>query len=457
MTARPVACDLLISNATLLTGPGEDIRAPGALAVKDGIILAAGPEARLLADYRAARRHDAEGGLVHAGFIDAHLHVTQHTARSVLPLMAGKPVTMGHWKAELRPEDEYASTALAGIELLKCGHTGFVDPGTAFEPDAVAAAAEAVGIRSWLTDPYVADRPGFLAERIPAFFSPGFLARWPKDPADALARIGGQLHRNREPATLARGYIGIYGEGTDSLDLHAAALEMARKKDVPFQKHLGYAPSVYRDLERELGQPLLEALAARGLIDRRVTFIHMNRLGDRDIALLADHGVRLVWCPGGQLAMIGEGGARGRMASAHRAGVPIGIASDIARGFNFDGLGSLAYLTGKAAGDPITAEEVFAMRSLGAAASIGAEAELGSLEAGKRADVVIRRPQSAEGFGMDVYLEQIVTAGRESIDCVFVAGRCVLKDGRPTEVDEAEIVAWAHESARAIAARIGLA
>jgi hypothetical protein len=45
---------------------------------------------------------------------------------------------MGHWKAELRPEDEHASASLASIDYLRCGFTGFVDPGTIFEPDAVA-------------------------------------------------------------------------------------------------------------------------------------------------------------------------------------------------------------------------------------------------------------------------------------------------------------------------------
>lgn len=457
MIAKPTDCDLLVSNAVLLTGRGKEIVEAGAIAVKDQTILTAGPEAQVLADYAAKHRHDAGGGVVHAGFIDAHLHVTQHSARSVLPRMEGTSITMGHWKGELRPEDETASTALAAVELLKCGYTGFIDPGTTFEPDAVASAAEAVGIRAWVTDPYVADRAAFLAERIPAFFSPTFLARWPKDTEEALSRLGGQLHRNREPHALVRGYIGLYGEGTDSLDLHAAALQMAREQGVQFQKHLGYAPAVYRDLESELGQPVVEALAAHGLIDDRVTFIHMNLLSDRDVALLAEAGTKLVWCPGGQLAMIGSGGARGRMASAHRAGIQVGIASDIARGFNFDTLGTLAYLTAKAAGDPITPDEVFYMRSLGAAASAGAEAELGSLEAGKRADFVIRRPQGAEAIGLDPCLEHIVTAGRDTVDCVFVAGRCVLQNGKATQVDEGEAIARAHESARAIAMRIKLA
>lgn len=441
----------------LLTGCDRaQIVDPGAIAIKDGMILAAGDEAGILHDYAATETIDAGGAVVHAGFIDAHLHSTQHSARSVLPLMEGTAITMGHWKAELRPEDEKSSAALAALELLRCGYTGFVDPGTAFEPDAVAEVALEIGIRAWVTDPYIADRASFLAERIPAFFSPSFLTRWPKNHADALSRLGKQLFRNRAPETLVRGYIGLYGEGSDSLALHATALEMARNNAVQFQKHLGYSPDVYRDLSRELGKPVVEALGDRDLIDDRVTLIHMNLLSDSEIGLLAERAARLVWCPGGQLAMIGKGGARGRMATAHRAGIQVGIASDIPRGFNFDGLGTLAFLTGKASGDPVEARDVFLMRTLGAAASIGAEAELGSLEAGKTADFVIRRPQSAEALGFDPYLEQAVAAGRDTIDRVYVAGRCVLKDGMPTRADAPEIVARAHQSARAIATRIDL-
>ncbi|TGS89746.1 hypothetical protein EN820_54805, partial [bacterium M00.F.Ca.ET.177.01.1.1] len=110
-------------------------------------IVALDRQEKIFASYASDQLFDAAGGAVHPGFIDAHVHVSQYTARSVLPLMDGKPITMGHWKGELTPEDEYASARLAALNYLKCGYTGFVDPGTVFEPDAIGVVSDESGIR----------------------------------------------------------------------------------------------------------------------------------------------------------------------------------------------------------------------------------------------------------------------------------------------------------------------
>jgi cytosine/adenosine deaminase-related metal-dependent hydrolase len=456
MTAAPRDCDLVIRGAHVVTVDAAGATIPdGALAVDAARILALGPSARIESEYRGRDTIDAQGGVVHPGFIDAHIHVSQYTARSVLPRLDGTGLTMGHWKGELRPEDEYASALLAAVDYLKCGYTGFVDPGTIFAPDAVAAAAGEIGIRVWLTDPYVADRGHALAAHLSDLVSPSFLARWPKDTDEAARRIGGQLHRNRDPDGLVKAYIGLYGEGTDSEALMATALAAARSAGVRFQEHLGYLPSATRAREAALGRPLLAYLDERDLLGPEVTFIHMNAVRADEVALLAARGVRLVWCPYGQLQMIGRG-AEARMTALDRAGVAIGIGSDIPRAVRFDGLGTLALAAAAAAGEPIAPAALWRLRTRGAAASVGAEREVGSLEPGKRADIVIRTPGCAESFGFDHGLELAALAGRDSVRMVLVQGRIVMQEGHVLRVDEAAVVARAHASAHAIAGRMGL-
>jgi cytosine/adenosine deaminase-related metal-dependent hydrolase len=451
------ACDLVIHGAHVITVDAEEsVIADGALAIDHGRIVALGPSARIQADYRGRDAIDALGGVVHPGFIDAHIHVSQHTARSVLPRMTGTALTMGHWKGELRPEDEHASALLAAVDYLKCGYTSFVDPGTIFEPDAVAAAASEIGIRVWLTDPYVADLGRGVAEHLADLVSPSFLARWPKDTEDAARRIGSQLHRNRDADALVKAYVGLYGEGTDSEELMATALATARRAGVHFQEHLGYLPAAYRAREARLGRPLLAYFAEKDLLGPEVTFIHMNVVRADEVALLAARGVRVVWCPYGQLQMIGRE-AEPRMAALDRAGVAIGIGSDIPRAVRFDGLGTLALAAASAAGEPIAPAALWRLRTRGAAASVGADRDVGSLEPGKRADIVIRAPHGAESFGFDAALELAVLAGRDSVRMVLVNGRIVMQDGAVLRVDEAAVTARAHASSRAIAQRIGLA
>ncbi|MCT7378254.1 amidohydrolase family protein [Chelativorans salis] len=454
----PEPCDLVVHNASVFTMDAQDtVIAGGALAVRDGRILALGAGRSILARYSADEVIDAGGAALHPGFIDAHVHVSQYTARSVLPLMEGKPITMGHWKGALTPEDEQASALLAALDYLKCGYTGFVDPGTIFAPDAVAAVADQANIRIWLADPYIADRAASLAINLPELASESFLARWPSGLDEALGRLGSQLFRNRDRDGLVRAFIGLYGEATDSPELYQAALDLACASGVRLQEHLGYLPAFQLNRENILDQPLLTYLDGRGFLGPNVTFIHMNLIRKNEIALLADRGVRVVWCPYGQLQMLGRPGTQARMAALQRSGIPIGIASDIPRASAFDGLGTLALCASTAAGDPVAAKEVLRMRTSGAAATVGAEDEVGSLEVGKQADFVIRQPNEAIGFASDPALELAVIGGRHTIRSVFVAGRRTVDAGRVvTGIDEVAVTTQAHRSARAISARIGL-
>ncbi|RWC00358.1 MAG: hypothetical protein EOQ57_17360 [Mesorhizobium sp.] len=456
-TNEPQRCDLIVHNATILTVDADDhVVESGALAVRDGRIVALGRQEKIFASYTSDQLFDAAGGAVHPGFIDAHVHVSQYTARSVLPLMEGTSVTMGHWKGALTPQDEHASALLAALDYLQCGYTGFVDPGTVFEPDAVAAVADEAGIRIWLTDPYVADRGEALVADLPELVSESFLARWPRNTDEALKRLGSQLFRNRNPDGLVKAFVGLYGEATDSPELCQAALSVARDNGVRLQEHLGYLPAFQLKREKALGRPLLRWFEERGSLDSHVTFVHMNLVRDDEISLLGKYGVRVVWCPWGQLQMLGKEGTQARMADLHRAGVAVGIASDIPRVADFDALGTLAVSAAAASGRPAMPREVLRMRTLGAAATIGADGELGSLEVGKRADFVVRCASASVNFGFDPGLELAVIGGRRTVNAVFVGGRQIVDHGEILSLDDGAVIGAAHCSARALASRIGL-
>ncbi|MBL8699402.1 MAG: amidohydrolase family protein [Alphaproteobacteria bacterium] len=441
----------------LTVDAADTIIRDGAVAVRGCRIVGVGETTALRKRFVARETIDARGGVVHPGFIDAHIHVSQYTARSVLPRMAGTSITMGDWKGALRPEDEHASAALAAIDYLAGGTTGFVDPGTIFEPDAVAAVASETGIRIWLTDPYVADRGHALKEHLAELVSPTFLARWPRDLDDALSRVGSQLHRNRSSDGLVHAFIGLYGEATGSDALFAAALATARRSGVQLQQHLGYSPASFLTQERELGRPLLADYIDRHGIDRAVSFIHMNVVTRDDVLRLASAQVRVVWCPYGQLQMLAQPGAQCRQGELANAGVVLGLATDIPRVIDVGAIGSLAMAAGAALGTPLSPRLMMRMRTIGGAATVGATADVGSLEVGKRADIVLRRPAASEALGQDVSLETAALGTRAGVHLVVVNGAVVVRDGACGRVVSHDIVDRAHASVRSIATRIGLA
>lgn len=422
----------------------------GAIAYDDGRIVAIGPTAGVDRDFTGRSTIDAQGAVVRPGFIDAHIHVSQYTARSVLPRLGGGPLNMGHWKGEIRPEDEQASASLAAIDYLACGYTGFVDPGTIFEPDAVAQVADHTGIRIWLTDPYVADLGHRLGDKSPELISPSFLARWPTSTDEAAARIGRELRRNKEQG-LVRAFIGIYGENTESDELRSHAIRMARDANVQFQMHLGYTGAAYRAQTERLGMTPLADIAARCGLGPDLSFTHLNWVDDADARLVASAKPSLIWCPYGTLQMMGSGDARNRMAELERAGSAVALATDIPRAVDFDGIAGLAVGCAAACGQAPDPRRLLAMRTRHAASSVGASRLCGQLAIGLSADIVIEKP---DDLAVDPTWEAAVLSGRRTVRNVIVAGRRVFGDGQCLTVDGERIRAQAKASAQAILSRI---
>ena len=447
--------DLVIRHGHVLTvDAGDDEISDGAVAIDKGRIVAVGPTAVVDKAWKGQASIDALGGVVRPGSVDAHIHVSQYTSRSVLPRMGSGPINMGHWKAELRPEDEHASASLASIDYLRCGFTGFVDPGTIFEPDAVARVAGELGIRIWLTDPYVADQGRKLGEKNPELVAAQFLARWPASTEEAARRVGSQLWRNADEQGLVRAFIGIYGELTESDALRAHAFKIARANHVQFQQHLGYTPAAYRDQAEKLGcTPLAEIDCLHGLAPD-VTLVHMNDVAPDDETLLLTRQARLVWCPYGTLQAIGAAGARNRMSALSRKGARVAVATDIPRVMNFDALAGMAIGCGAATGSPLSPRQVLRMLTCDAAASVGAERMMGSIEVGKSADIVVHRPLD---LGVDPVWESSVFGGGQGIDRVLVAGRTLVENGHLTGADAAAIVAAVRRSIAGLLSRTGLA
>jgi cytosine/adenosine deaminase-related metal-dependent hydrolase len=461
MTAGPDRCDLILKGAQLLTlDPQRTVYRAGAVAIRGPIIVAVGPESEVLPRWRAPEVLDARGAIVHPGFIDAHLHINAHTCRGFFQGDSSRGGAAGpnyaDWKAALRPEDEQAAAALGCLELLRHGYTAFVEPGSAFEPDAVAAAAEAAGVRCSLADPYLWDDPSLL-DVIGGLKSASLFARVPPTRERALRLLGGQLHRNRDPEGLVHGHVALYGEGTASDELLRAAKTLADREGVVLDSHLGYDVDLAEAMEARLGRARFVHLAELGILGPNATFVHMNVIRDADVAPILASGLSTVWCPLPYLQKGTPLRLPTRIPELRRRGAPVALGTDSARQSTVGDALFLAVHLAAEVGQPILPEDVIEMATLGAARAAGLGGLVGSLEPGKRADLVVRQPDAVElGPGVDPAHQLVTIAHGPTADTVVVNGRVVLRGGRSTRLSEASVMAEAHASATRMAERLGL-
>lgn len=459
--SAPESCDLLIRNAYVLTMNAQRTTYPaGAIAVRGHSIVAVGPEAQVLKGWRAARVLDAQGAIVHPGFVDAHLHVNAQTCRGFFRGDASKGGGGGpsyaDWKAALRPEDEQAAAGLACIEMLRHGITTFVEPGSAFEPDAVAAATQAAGVRCSLADPYLWDDMS-LMDTIPGLRSDKLAARVPPDRDRCLKLLGGQLFRNRDRDGILHGHVALYGEGTASDELYRAAKALADREGVILNSHIGFDLDLAVAMEKHWRKPRFLHLAELGVIGPNTTFVHMNLIRDEEVEPIRASGLSIVWCP---LAYMSRGTPmreRTRIPDMKRRGVPVALGTDSARQSSGGDSGFLALHLAAEAGYAMVAEDVVEMQTLGGARAAGLGSIIGCLEPGKRADIVLRASALAElAPGVDPAHQLICVGHGPTADTVLVNGQIVLRNGRSTFVDESTIFAEARASVQRMSERLGL-
>ena len=460
---RPVErrpCDLLIRSGLVITMDSERrIYRSGAVAIADSRIVEVGRDADLSKRFDAKQTVHADGGIVHPGFIDAHNHIVHTSCRGVFGSIhdtSSSPVNFADWKAGVTEADEAAATALACLEMLRCGFTMFVEPGSLFSTAAGAEAVERVGLRALVAPTYLWDRRECF-DSMPALESQSLMARAPIDRARCLEQLDAELHRIRDPEALVRGYVFVYGVGTASAELLQAAHACARDNAVPLHLHAGYVPKeaeTYRNLN---GVSQLVHLRDLGVLDERTVVVHANALDDAEEVALGESGCQVVWCPTAFFSLGIGSRVRFKMAERLRQGVRVSLGTD----GSFDGTPGdtlqAAHFVAQSYADPVSAEALLEMQTVNAAAAAGLEAELGSLETGKRADVVVRSLAAAEAYPDNSPVHQLaLTMGSGSVETVLVNGEVVSRGGRSTRIDEQDVCQAVSTSVAERAQRLGV-
>src|SRR5262249_21125934 len=217
-----------------------------------------------------------------------------------------------------------------------------------------------------------------------------------------------------------------------------AAKECANGAGVVLTQHqcLDAADAAF-DRARFGADPLVH-LSRLGVLGENCSFMHMNALTEGDLDAVRSSNMTVVWHPGNFLYY--GIAAKGPSAAVElaRSGAPVALGADIAKAWTFTETSLIGYLVARMQGVELGAETLLAMLTRNGARAVGLASRIGTLEAGKRADLVIRRDDLPEALpGIDPVRQLALISRTKSVRTVLVDGRVVVEDGRSTTVDEA--------------------
>jgi 5-methylthioadenosine/S-adenosylhomocysteine deaminase len=386
---------------------------------------------------------DVSGLIVVPGLVQAHVHVCQTLFRGLaedLPLLAWLRERIWPLEAAHDPDSLRASARLGIAELLLGGTTAILDMGTVHHTDALFEVAGETGIRytggKALMDTGEGVPGGLLESTAVALRDSDRLANtWHE-------REGGRLRYAYAPRFVL----------TATYDLLRSVGARARANHMLVHTHASEQREETNLVRQRFGVPNIRLLANMGLAETNACLAHCVWPEPEELDILATGGASVVHCPSCNMKL-GSGAAP--IADYLERGVNVAIGADGAASNNrLDGWEELrlAGLLGKFRDGPaaLPAVDVFELATLGGARALGLDADIGSLEVGKYADLAALDLRRSHAAGPeDVYTRLVYSARASDVRLVTVGGKVVVENGKLTAFDESAAVAEA-ETQRAL-------
>jgi 5-methylthioadenosine/S-adenosylhomocysteine deaminase len=435
----PQAVDLVISNGTVVSmDAGRRVLSPGSVAIRGNTIIAVGAADQIAQQYKGRDVIDAANRIVMPGLINTHTH-----APMVLYRGLGDDLALMDWlqkyifPAEAKtvsPGFVRTGTELAALEMIRSGTTTYVD--MYYFEEEIARVTRQAGIR------------GVLGQTVIEFPVPDA-----KTPADALRRAESFIRefQKDELITPAVAPHAVYTNDAASL---TQARDLARKYSVPLVIHLAETEAeIPLSVERHKARPVA-ALEALGVFSAQVIAAHAVWIQPDEIPLLQKHGVGVAHNPESNMKLAS---GTAPVPEYLKSNVAVGLGTDGAASNNdldmFEAMRQAAFLHKLTSKDPrvVSARVALEMATLGGARVIGREKELGALEPGKLADIIIVRMDQPRQTPMYDPLSHLVYTTRgDDVEVTIVNGRVLMRGGKVLTLDETRVL----QNARAVAGEV---
>ena len=437
--------DLIVSGGIVVTMDStRAIYQDGSAAVRGDSIVAVGPRAEIEARYQSSQVIDARGHLVLPGLINGHTHVPMTLFRGL-----HDDVTLNDWlykyifPAEAKNVNEEFvrwGTRLAAAEQIRAGVTTFAD--MYYFEDAIAEETKTAGMRGVLGETFIDfPAPDNKSEAETLAYTERFLKRWQGDPL---------IHAAPAPHS-------IYTCSKKTLQ-DAAAL--ARKYHAPILIHVAEMKKEWEDSEKANDMSPVQYLEKIGVLGPDIVAAHCIFVDEADRKLLAQRGVGCVHNPSSNM-MIASGVSP--VPEMRAAGVAVGLGTDGPAGSNNDldlmeEIDLAAKLAKISKMDPLAlnAKAVVEMATIDGARALHMEKEIGSLEVGKKADLVLISLNEPNAVPMyEIYAQIAYSLKGSDVETVIIGGKVVMQNHLLLTVDERKVLEKAREYGKSVKNSLG--
>ena len=434
-------CDLLLTNALVLTMDEQfSIHSPGSVAITGREIVAIGDVA---GEFEPAQTVDCRGRVVMPGLVNAHTHAPMTLLRGLADDLRLDVWLMGYMmpveREFVRPDFVALGTALACAEMIRSGTTCFAD--MYYFEDVVADATASAGLRALCSQTVLKFPTPDAASYEDALASArAFIAKWKGHPLIVPS-------------------VAPHAPYTCTAEIFRACAELAAEFDVPLHTHLAETALEVERSRAEHGMPVIPWAKKQRLFDARVLAAHCVHVDEGEIRTLHDEHAGVAHNPTSNLKL-GSGVAP--VAKMIDLGVNVGIGTDGAASNNdldmFEETRLAALLAKGTSGDPtaIAARTALAMATRLGARAMHLGAITGSLEPGKRADIIVvdlDQSHATPRFSRDanaIYSQLVYAAKSTDVVDTMCDGRWLMRDRRLLKLDEAALRSGANDMARRI-------
>jgi 5-methylthioadenosine/S-adenosylhomocysteine deaminase len=442
----PADCLILNIDWLITVDPDRRIIRDAGIAIAGGRLQAIGKSAEIAEAWTSKQTVDARGTVGLPGFIDSHLHSSFQLARGLADEVGTRSFLFEHmfpYEGTMSEEDVYVSSLLASMELLRHGVTCFIEPGN-YHPTATARAVARTGMRA------VLGRSAFdLTKAVLGILPAGMI-----ETTDQALKGNEELIQlvNQQENPRLRASVSFRGLSNSTDKLIEGCRDLAARHGCILQTHACFNYSTHDDCLANFGVTEIERLERLGALNEATLLAHSGWLEPREVEIVRRRKPNIVAAPSSSLHNGYGNLARGRLPELMEMGVNVGIGSDHACSGITDIVQEMLLFAGtykEIHTNPgiVPPECVVEMATINGARCAGLSNDLGSLEPGKQADIVLFDTTFPEWQPLYNPVSNLVySATGNSVSDVFIAGEQVVSKGHLTKIDETEVFALVRDT-----------
>ncbi len=429
--------DIKIEGATIIAcDQKKRVLKNGSIAVEDGRIVEIKEKIRGEADYLV----DGRGKLVLPGLVNAHTHLSMTLLRGVaddMPLMTWLQDHIWPIEAHLEEEHIRAGSDLGIVEMIKSGTTCFND--MYWHMESTAECVEKSGIRAALSTPLL------------DVMGPDQRGKLLKEGESLIKKYAG--HERINP------FLGPHAPYTCSEEMLLSVRELQEKYRLGVHIHVSETEEEVENIKKSKGSPPFAYLNDIGFLDGHVVAAHSVWVSKEEMEIMKDRGVKVAHNPVSNMK-IAAGIAP--VPEYLERGITVGLGTDGAASNNsldmFEDMKIAALLHKVHSGNPeaVPAEAALEMATIGSARALGLEKNIGSVEVGKRADIILVDLKRPHLTPLTHPVSHIAYAAKGSdVSHTIVDGRMLMEDRRLTTLDEEKVMDEAAKQTRDLLEKSG--